>query len=253
MKDNSKAGTATQERTRYTELKRMLEERRREIQAEVQGKMRDVRAEGTWGGKQNEVFDAVESSEADIQDDIEFALIQMKSETLNKINDALIAARAGRLRQLLRLRRGNRREAAAGAALRGPLQGLRGSARGSRAARAAAGRPARHVVAVPRHVTAGVPNQSTGSAGGGARHSRHRRPSMTISSRSERRGRHERSTRRPQARGPDGDRASRLDSVGAADSAAAGHGAVSQFVHAARRGARELGAPDRRCHRATAS
>jgi DnaK suppressor protein len=68
----------------------MLEERRRGIQAEVQGKMRDVRSEGSWGGKVNEVFDAVESSEADIQDDIEFALIQMKSETLNKINDALL-------------------------------------------------------------------------------------------------------------------------------------------------------------------
>jgi DnaK suppressor protein len=40
------------------------------------------------GGK-NEVFDAVETSDAGIQDDIEFALIQMKSETLNKINDAL--------------------------------------------------------------------------------------------------------------------------------------------------------------------
>ena len=66
----------------------MLEERRREIQAEVQGKIRDVRAEASMGGK-NEVIDAVESSEADIQDDIEFALIQMKSETLNKINDAL--------------------------------------------------------------------------------------------------------------------------------------------------------------------
>jgi DnaK suppressor protein len=82
-------------RSRYSELKRMLEERRREIQAEVQGKMRDVRAEGTWGGKQNEVFDAVESSEADIQDDIEFALIQMKSETLNKINDALARLEQG--------------------------------------------------------------------------------------------------------------------------------------------------------------
>ena len=89
MKGNSKAGTPTQERTRYSELKRMLEDRRREIQAEVQGRMRDVRSEGSWGGKQNEVFDAVESSEADIQDDIEFALIQMKSETLHKINEAL--------------------------------------------------------------------------------------------------------------------------------------------------------------------
>jgi DnaK suppressor protein len=95
MKDNSKAGAPTQERTRYTELKRMLEERRREIQAEVQGRMRDVRSEGAWGGKQGEVFDAVESSEADIQDDIEFALIQMKSETLNKINDALTRLEQG--------------------------------------------------------------------------------------------------------------------------------------------------------------
>ena len=76
-------------RSRYTELKRMLQERRGELQAQVQGKMRDVRAEGTWGGKMNDVLDAVESSEADIQEDIEFALIQMKSETLNKVNDAL--------------------------------------------------------------------------------------------------------------------------------------------------------------------
>jgi DnaK suppressor protein len=95
MKATSKAVTEATPKSRYTELKRMLEERRREIQAEVQGKMRDVRSEGTWGGKQNEVFDAVESSEADIQDDIEFALIQMKSETLNKINDALIRLEQG--------------------------------------------------------------------------------------------------------------------------------------------------------------
>ena len=76
-------------RTRYAELKQMLESRRQEIQAEVQGKMRNVRAEGGRGGKVSDVLDAVESSEADIQDDLEFALIQMKSETLNKINNAL--------------------------------------------------------------------------------------------------------------------------------------------------------------------
>jgi DnaK suppressor protein len=88
MKANVAAGTETK-KTRYTELKDMLEGRQREIHAEVQGRMRDVRSEGTWGGKLNEVLDAVESSEADIQEEIEFALIQMKSETLNKINDAL--------------------------------------------------------------------------------------------------------------------------------------------------------------------
>jgi DnaK suppressor protein len=93
MKENQLTGDKS--RARYNELKQMLEARRRDIQAEVQGKMRGVREEGTWGGKLNEVLDAVESSEADIQEDIEFALIQMKSETLNKINDALVRLEQG--------------------------------------------------------------------------------------------------------------------------------------------------------------
>ncbi len=95
MKDTQKAGK-TKVSSRYTELKTMLEERRRELQAQVQGKMRGVREEGTWGGKLNEVLDTVESSEADIQEEIEFALIQMKSETLNKVNDALARLEHGR-------------------------------------------------------------------------------------------------------------------------------------------------------------
>jgi DnaK suppressor protein len=96
MKDTQKAGAnPAMSSARYTELKQMLSERRREIQAEVQGKMRGVREEGTWGGKLNEVLDAVESAEADIQEDLEFALVQMKSETLNKINDALARLEQG--------------------------------------------------------------------------------------------------------------------------------------------------------------
>jgi DnaK suppressor protein len=87
--------TAEMPKTRYSDLKQMLDDRRREIQAEVQGKMRGVREEGTWGGKLNEVLDAVESAEADIQEDLEFALVQMKSETLNKINDALVRLEQG--------------------------------------------------------------------------------------------------------------------------------------------------------------
>jgi DnaK suppressor protein len=73
---------------RYEELKHMLEERRREILGEVQGRMRDVRAEGAAAPERG-VVDSAETSEADIQDDIEFALIQMKSETLHKIEEAL--------------------------------------------------------------------------------------------------------------------------------------------------------------------
>jgi len=82
----------TAKTSRYSELKKMLEHRRRELMNEVQGKIRDVRSDSM---KDREVLDQGESSEVDIQDDIEFALIQMKSETLNKINDALIRLEQG--------------------------------------------------------------------------------------------------------------------------------------------------------------
>ena len=85
MATTTKTRTAAKS-SRYDELKRMLEDRRRELVNEVQGKIRDARSEGT---KEREVLDQGESSEVDIQEDIEFALIQMKAETLNKIDAAL--------------------------------------------------------------------------------------------------------------------------------------------------------------------
>ena len=84
-------GASAREKTRqdrYDELKRMLEGRRLEIVGEVQHKMRDVRSQGAaiprQGGR-----DEAESSESEIQDDIEFALLQMKAETLTKIDEAV--------------------------------------------------------------------------------------------------------------------------------------------------------------------
>ncbi len=82
------------DQNRYDDLKRMLDERKREILVEVHEKIRDVRSENSFG-KMNEVLDAGESSEADIQEDIEFALIQMKAETLSKINEALARLEEG--------------------------------------------------------------------------------------------------------------------------------------------------------------
>lgn len=76
----------TKKSERYAELKAILEERRREILSEVHEKMRDVRAVGASG---EGVLDSAETSESDIQDEIELALIQMKSETLHKIEEAL--------------------------------------------------------------------------------------------------------------------------------------------------------------------
>src|ERR1051326_8654029 len=94
MKEMNTQLTSEGRSTRYRELKQMLEGRRRELQAEVQGKMRDVRTTGEVS-KLSEVYDAVESSEADTQEDIELALIQMKSETLNKVDDALARLEQG--------------------------------------------------------------------------------------------------------------------------------------------------------------
>jgi RNA polymerase-binding transcription factor len=85
---------AAPETTRYEELKRMLEERKRELTDEVQGRIRGVRADGAE--KPHEVMDQGETSEVDIQEDIELALIQMKAETLNKINEALARLETGR-------------------------------------------------------------------------------------------------------------------------------------------------------------
>ncbi len=86
MATTTKVAKGAAKKSRYNELRQMLEDRRRELMTEVQGRMRDVRADGN---KERDVLDQGESSEVDIQEDIEFALIQMKSETLNKINEAL--------------------------------------------------------------------------------------------------------------------------------------------------------------------
>ena len=73
-------------RIRWNELKKILEDRHSALTHEVHGRIRGARTDGTRG---YQVLDEGESSEVDIQDDIEFALIQMKSETLNRIDTAL--------------------------------------------------------------------------------------------------------------------------------------------------------------------
>ncbi len=73
---------------RFDELRRMLEERRDEIAGAVKDKIRDVRADATRsGGHRPTNLNGM--PEADIHEDIEFALLQMKTETLTKINAAL--------------------------------------------------------------------------------------------------------------------------------------------------------------------
>jgi DnaK suppressor protein len=94
MATTTSANSAKSSRGRYEELKRLLEDRRKEILSQVHEKIRGVRTESS-GKKMSEVYDAGESSDSDIQEDIEFALIQMKTETLGKIDEALARLEEG--------------------------------------------------------------------------------------------------------------------------------------------------------------
>jgi DnaK suppressor protein len=71
---------------RANELRQILEARRRDLAHDVQGRIRDARAENA---NQRQAVDQGDISELDTQDEIEFALLQMKADTLNRIDAAL--------------------------------------------------------------------------------------------------------------------------------------------------------------------
>jgi DnaK suppressor protein len=77
--------------TRNDDLRQMLTSRRREIRDDVQGRIRDGRTD-----RSVEVGDTLEQSDADIQEDIELALLQMRSETLARIDEAIVRLDAGK-------------------------------------------------------------------------------------------------------------------------------------------------------------
>lgn len=74
---------AANERERYLLLKGILEDRRRDIHEKLRS-LRDNIPTGT-----SEVRDAEEQSVDDFVQEVDFALMQMKSETLAKIDEAI--------------------------------------------------------------------------------------------------------------------------------------------------------------------
>ncbi len=75
--------TQTVNRERYDVLRRMLEERRQEIH----DKLRSIRED--LPGHQDEVRDAEEQSVTDFVQEMDFALVEMKAQTLIRIDQAL--------------------------------------------------------------------------------------------------------------------------------------------------------------------
>ena len=80
--------------SRHEELKRALEERRLSIDSSVRGQLSMVRAE-RGGANTVGVIDDGEVADVDVQEDIELALIQIKQETIERIDAALARLEAG--------------------------------------------------------------------------------------------------------------------------------------------------------------
>lgn len=74
-------------RDRYDHLKEILEDRRQSLLTELHGRLRGARAENLSRPMDGQDFG--ELADADMQDDIRYALLELKAETLNKIDDAL--------------------------------------------------------------------------------------------------------------------------------------------------------------------
>jgi len=88
------AAKANSAASRRQELRRSLEERRTELVATLHEKIRGVRAEHATH-QMGRGRDDGGASEVDIQEDIELALIQMRFETLGRIDQSLARLEAG--------------------------------------------------------------------------------------------------------------------------------------------------------------
>lgn len=75
---------------RHRDLQAMLHDRQREMEDVLRHRVRYLPMERPTGG-----LDETEHAEADIQEHIEVALIQMKGETLRRVQEALVRLDAG--------------------------------------------------------------------------------------------------------------------------------------------------------------
>jgi DnaK suppressor protein len=87
----AKAATSVK-KGRSDELRKVLEERLHELTRDVHGRIREARGDSSTG---RQAVDEGETSELDSQEELEFALLQMKAETLNRIDAALRSLEEG--------------------------------------------------------------------------------------------------------------------------------------------------------------
>jgi DnaK suppressor protein len=81
--------------TRRSVLNQRLYDRRRELQRDLDAKLRDVRANNGYDGDTLGGLDTAEHSDAELQQDIDISLIEMKTEALRHVADALARLASG--------------------------------------------------------------------------------------------------------------------------------------------------------------
>ena len=86
--------SASPERGGTEELRRTLEDRRRELDTSIRDRLSVVREERAASG-QVRALDDGEVADVEIQEDIELALVQMRIETIARIDGALARLEAG--------------------------------------------------------------------------------------------------------------------------------------------------------------
>ena len=115
---------SAEDRRRYEVLSRMLTDR----QADIRNKLRSLRE--AFPTEASDVKDTEEQSMEDFVRGMDYALMEMESETLRRIDEALLRLGGGTYGLLRGLRRQDRRGPPQGPALRRDLPGLPGAGRG---------------------------------------------------------------------------------------------------------------------------
>jgi DnaK suppressor protein len=74
---------------RYEKLRRTLEARRQALVLDLDMRLRDVRSQGGYEGETSQALDTADHSNAELQQEIDISLVEMRSEALQRINEAL--------------------------------------------------------------------------------------------------------------------------------------------------------------------
>jgi len=80
---------------RYEHLHQTLDARLCELERELDLKLRDVRSNDSYSGEMRGGRDTAETADADLQQDLGIALIEMKAEALRGARDALVRLASG--------------------------------------------------------------------------------------------------------------------------------------------------------------